>query len=255
MKIEFKKIFAWACLFGAIILLIIGLNKWLFSSIINVSSTTKSLVFDLKDSINEALFIHTNQLEKIEELSQIALQKEKNDLIILNLQHQISQLQTLLNINKKPEIPNIFLIKAYSYTNMGQYTQMWLKSDEFSAQKDKIYGLVRNGFVAGIAFLQDGMLLGALNGAPNTSYGVYIGESKSIGILKNNLQNSVVIEYINGDINIGDEVVTNGLDSIFFEGLKVGVVTSVRQEYSYIVADIDLYHKNNDIGYFWLIDK
>ena len=26
------------------------------------------------------------------------------------------------------------------------------------------------------------------------------------------------------------------------------------QEYGYIVAEVDLYNKNNNIGYFWLVD-
>ena len=113
-----------------------------------------------------------------------------------------------------------------------------------------------NGYAAGIAMNSNGNLVGILNGDSKASYSVYIGDSKSVGILKNNTNGNIVIEYINAwnEIKIGDEVITSGLDGIFFEGIKVGKIKKVSQEYGYIVAEVDLYNQNNDIGYFWLID-
>ena len=77
-----------------------------------------------------------------------------------------------------------------------------------------------------------------------------------MGILKTDISGKVVIEYINAwnEIKEGDEIITNGLDNIFFEGIGVGRVKKVRQEFSYIVAEVELYNQNKDIGFYWLID-
>lgn len=249
--------FLWICIFVVFILFILELNKGIVHYALNISNFIKSNVFDAKEYISNTFTKHTNQAKEIERLLIIAKEKEQNDILIQNLQRELNKAYTLSNINKKPSLPNVYLVEAYSYVKLGKYSQVRLKSDEFSSNdENKVFGLLRNGFVAGIALLKDDNLFGILNGDAKASYGVYIGKDKSVGILKTDLSGNVVIEYINAwsEIKEGDEVVTNGLDSIFFEGIKVGKVKAVRQEYGHIVTDVELYNKNNDIGYFWLIN-
>ncbi|MGX2982774.1 rod shape-determining protein MreC [Helicobacter sp. 23-1045] len=122
--------------------------------------------------------------------------------------------------------------------------------------KEKIYGLIKDGYTAGIALYKDGLLQGILNGDSKVSYGVFVGENKNIGILQTDISGNVVVKYIAAwqDIKEGDEVITSGLDGIFFEGIGVGRVKNVRDEFSYIVAEVDLYNQNDEIGYFWMVD-
>ena len=55
------------------------------------------------------------------------------------------------------------------------------------------------------------------------------------------------------DIQEGDEVITSGLDNIFFKGLKVGRVISVKKSQGYQNAIIEQYYKASDLGYFHMI--
>lgn len=254
---KLQNIILWICIVVVFILFILELNKGIFYYANKVGNTLRINIYNAKDYVVNGFSNYINQADEIKRLKEIELKKEEDDIVIASLKERIGKLQTLLDINQKPQTPNSYLVEAYSYVNMGKYTQVWLKQNDFNDKNDdRVFGLIRNGFSAGIALFKDGLLLGILNGDPKASYGVYIGDSKSIGILKTNINGDVVVEYIDAwnDIKKGDEIYTNGLDGIFFEGIKVGKVKEVRQEYGYIVADVDLYNKNNDIGYFWLVD-
>ena len=247
----------WISIIIVCVLFVLEINKGIFAYATLINNFVRENVFNIKDDMSLVFDKYINQAEEIENLSNIKLQNERIQAKLLALQDENKKLLTLLNINTKPALPDIFLVKAYSYVNMGKYSQVWLKSDEFSnIDENKIFGLIRNGYAAGIAMNSNGNLVGILNGDSKASYSVYIGDSKSVGILKNNTNGNIVIEYINAwnEIKIGDEVITSGLDGIFFEGIKVGKIKKVSQEYGYIVAEVDLYNQNNDIGYFWLID-
>lgn len=247
----------WISIIIMCILFVLEINKGIFTYATLINNFVRENVFNIKDNISLAFDKYIYQAEEIENLGNVKLQNERLQARLLTLESENKKLLTLLNINKKPNLPDIFLVKAYSYVNMGNYSQIWLKSDEFSnTDENKIFGLIRNGYAAGVALNSNGGLVGILNGDSKASYSVYIGDSKSVGILKNNTNGNIAIEYINAwnEIKIGDEVVTSGLDGIFFEGIKVGKIKKVSQEYGYIVAEVDLYNQNNDIGYFWLID-
>ena len=202
---------------------------------------------------------YTNQAEQIKKLKIIAEQKERGDIENMNLKSEVEQMRTLIDTNIKPRAMESFLVRAYSFVDMGNYSRIWLTGENLSANLkdgDKVFGLIKDGYTAGIALYKDDLLLGILNGDPKVSYGVYIGEGKSMGILKTDISGKVVIEYINAwnEIKEGDEIIKNGLDNIFFEGIGVGRVKKVRQEFSYIVAEVELYNQNKDIGFYWLID-
>lgn len=247
----------WISIVIVCILFMLEINKGIFTYITLINNFVRENIFTIKDDISLALNKYFNQADEIEMLGNIKLQNECLESKLSALEKENEKLLELLKVNKKPSLPDVFLVKAYSYVNMGKYSQVWLKSDEFgNIDENKIFGLIRNGCTAGIALNVNGDLIGILNGDSKASYGVYIGDSKSVGILKNNTNGNIVIEYINAwsEIKVGDEVVTNGLDGIFFEGIKVGKIKKVSQEYGYIVAEVDLYNKNNNIGYFWLVD-
>ncbi|MCT7557315.1 rod shape-determining protein MreC [Aliarcobacter butzleri] len=54
------------------------------------------------------------------------------------------------------------------------------------------------------------------------------------------------------DINIGDEVITSGMDNIFFEGLKVGKVLEVSEQANMKVATIKPYVNALKKKYFYI---
>jgi rod shape-determining protein MreC len=60
----------------------------------------------------------------------------------------------------------------------------------------------------------------------DASTGVIIGQTNSPGVLKGSGQQQLAIDYISNtdQVNVGDQVVTSGLDTIFPRGLLVGKV-------------------------------
>ena len=100
--------------------------------------------------------------------------------------------------------------------------------------------------------------MGLLNGERKSSYSVLIGDEKIPAIVHSSAVDS---RYITADfipswrkVDIGDQVVTSGLDGIFIEGISVGEVVSVNHDFGYISAEIKPYAQRSRLGYLWLID-
>ena len=55
------------------------------------------------------------------------------------------------------------------------------------------------------------------------------------------------------EIKKGDEVISSGLDKIFFKGLKVGKVISTSRSNGFQTAIVSPYYKSNDPSYFHII--
>ena len=111
--------------------------------------------------------------------------------------------------------------------------------------------------VAGIVISQNGRALGLLNKDIKSSYAVYVGDRKAPGIAHGNSAENLIVRFIPAWFTIkeGDEVVTSGLDEIFFKGLKVGTVVSVTKSQGYQDAVIEPYYKANNPNYFHMIKK
>jgi rod shape-determining protein MreC len=90
-----------------------------------------------------------------------------------------------------------------------------------------------------------------------SSYSVYIGNDKAPGIAHGNNDKNIIVSFIPGwfTLNVGDEVVTSGLDNIFFKGLKVGKVLSVTTVQGYQNAVVAPYYRPNEPNYFHIIRR
>lgn len=264
-----KRGILWFAIIFVGFLFFLEIRGGLFANITLANNALKESLAAAIDAVDAAIDRHFGQASEIERLRKIEQENAQNLLTIAAQKDIINDLSALLSLNQKPRAPASVLVKAYSYANLGQYSKIWLSCESCedaawqNLQKrgeNAVFGLVRNGFAAGIAFYEgktspNNGLLGVLNNDPKVAYGVYIGESKSLGVLKN-IGGAAVVEYINAwsEVKEGDEVFTNGLDGVFFEGLKVGRVRAVRQEYGYIIAEVELYGRDDDLGYFWLVD-
>ena len=92
-----------------------------------------------------------------------------------------------------------------------------------------------------------------LNGNEKSNYSVYIGEEKAPGIMHGTYkENLLIIKFIPIWINIqrDDEVITSGMDNIFFEGLKVGKVVGIKKRANMQEAIIEPYAKTLQAEYF-----
>lgn len=217
--------------FAFFIILVVTVLSYLFRVDEYVASKF-SFLNEIKLSYIDKIVNFSNLIEKYfnQTTTIVNLTKENEELkqykILYNsLQSQLNDINsTSVNIDN---LENLSLSRVISYLDFNDFSKVYL---DFEKNHDKIYGLITDNAAAGIAITQDGKSIGLLNGNEDCSYAVFIGENKVPGIataIKN--KNELLIKFIPSwqDINEGDEVITSGMDDIFFEGLKVGIVKKV----------------------------
>jgi rod shape-determining protein MreC len=215
-----------------------------------IKSTYKNITEFIQNKTNEHFF----QAQHIKELEQKLKQYEKNNLIVLELNSQLNDLLKINNSKLKTD-PKVELVRTISYEKFGNFNRIWLEISDYNSSK--IYGLVYKNMVAGIAINYKNKPLGLLNNDIKSSYAVYIGKQLAPGIAHGNDDKNLVVEFIPlwYKIKKGDEVITSGLDNIFFKGLKVGKVIDITSSQGYQNAVVKPYYQPNEVNYFHIIKR
>lgn len=161
------------------------------------------------------------------------LQKENEKLRLYRSLYESAQnqLDSLLKIIHDPNsiTDQIKFVKVLSYIEFDNFTKVWL---DMKKEDNSILGIISNGYAAGIVVNQNGRAKALLNGNEKCNYAIFIGDSRAPGIIHASEKKSELIAKfvpIWFKINVGDEVITSGMDNIFFEGLKVGKVTHIKK--------------------------
>lgn len=222
------------------------------------------------EGVSDFWELHFNQSQTIAKLKS-QNERLKKDALLCN--------QKIIELQKKVRLlaPSLYdqngsydvkLSKVISYSNLPNLYRVWIDYAPPTTKKDPMVPVIRgiiypaaNGIdsvACGIAIKSsDGRYEAFLNGDSKCSYGVYIGEKKAPGILYGKNQDKIVVKYIPTwmDVKPGDEVVTSGLDNIFFEGVRVGKVKSVSSNNAYKEALVDGYYNPLSPDYFFVIEK
>lgn len=215
-------------------------------------SNLKSAYIEKYIDISEFFKRHFEHEKKIKELEAQNLELKEYKILYNTVETQLNTLKDFLIHIEIPETkPQIELVKVLSYVDYNDFTRVWL---DRTPKDEKILGLISENYAAGIAVNRNGKSVGLLNGNKDCTYAVFIGESKSPGIItagKDATELEVKFIPIWSDINKGDEVVTSGMDNIFFEGLKVGRVLEVTEQASMKIATIKPYVNALKKKYFY----
>jgi rod shape-determining protein MreC len=237
-------------LFGAILLFSTGLQ----SPILSLTNAFKTSYHNTARNISESYDEHFNQQDNILKLrKQLALYEESHLLL-----HQVATELNALFIENNSSFkvdPNVQLVRTISYAKFGDINRVWIDTPPFDPTK--VYGLVHKENVAGIVVMKDGRALALLNGALKSSYAVYVGKNSAPGIVHGLNSDKLIVEFIPTwiKIEVGDEVITSGLDNLFFPGLKVGKIISIQQAQGYQNAIITPYYSASNPDYFHLIKR
>ena len=179
-------------------------------------------------SISSSIEKHFDQAKKIEDLSIENNELKEYKILYNGAQKQLNAVKEfLVNVDLNQSQPKIELVKVLSYVSFNDFTKVWLDK---IPEDDNILGLIKENYAAGILVNKDGRSVGLLNGNKDSSYATFIGEGKAPGIITSSKsEEELLIKYIPiwAEINKGDEVITSGMDNIFFEGLKVGRIIEV----------------------------
>ncbi|SFV74969.1 Rod shape-determining protein MreC [hydrothermal vent metagenome] len=220
----------------------------ILNSLLFIKIQYHKILSNIKNEIN----IHFSQAQKIQTLEKELQNYKKDKLLLIGLK---SELKNLIEENKSTlKIdPKVELVRAISYERFGNLNRIWLEVEDYNSSK--IYGLTYNDYVAGIVINYKNKPLALLNKDIKSTYAVSIGKSKAPGIAHGNNGENIIIKFIPEwfNIKIGDEVITSGLDNIFFQGLKVGKVISIISSQGYKNATVKPYFQENELNYFHMI--
>jgi len=210
-----------------------------------------SLTNNIKFSIDQYLF-QANSIERLEHdniLLRKYLYQQKTKIIQLEELHKDNEEK--FNLHQ-----NILRVQTISYKKLNDFSQIYLtKGNEL--KKDKIFGLIQKNVAAGIAIKTDGPLKGILLSNEACQFSTFIGEKKRPGIAKGINAQSMEVNFIPkwSQINIGDKVVTSGLDNIFLPNIPVGVVTKVITKSTYKTAIIKIHANVLHPNFFYLVKE
>ncbi|RUM70545.1 MAG: rod shape-determining protein MreC [Sulfurovum sp.] len=208
-----------------------------------IKQNYKNFTQNLEDKSKSYIF----QQESIEKLSHENRILRKQ---LLEQTHYIKQIQNIYTLiptlNRLP-LENISITETISYVKLNSFSQIILTKPK-DIKKDKLYGLIQNQVVAGIAQIHNNQLYGYLTSDSKCRFSVFLGEKHAPGIAIGVHTNEMVVKFIPKwhKIKKDDRVITSGLDNIFFAGIPVGIVTKVEVQSSYKIAHIktysDIYH-------------
>jgi len=219
-----------------------------------VLAFSKSAYHDTVETIQSTIDEHFAQQATIQELSSQLKHYEQEHLLLTQLRSENRELLRISH-SKLASDPNVELVRVLSYAKFGDNRKLLLQMDDFDPSRS--YGLVFNDLAAGIAVSSDHQPLALLNGDPKCTYAVFVGKKNAPGIVHGNNSDTLMVRFIPTWISIkqGDEVITSGLDNLFFYGLKVGKVLSVTRSEGYQSAVIKPYHLPDQPSYFHLIKQ
>lgn len=229
-------------------------NNALQSPLLKVSNAIKRTYLETIHYFVDAYTLHFNQKAHILQLQTQLEEYKKNHLMLQAFASELNNIfkenNTTLALN-----PNVTLARTIGYEKFGDMNRLWLYMDDYN--RSKIYGLVYKEVAAGIVIEKNNQPLALLNSDTKTAYSVYVGKNFAPGIARGSGDDTMVVEFIPMWIKIaqGDEVITSGLDNLFFESLKVGKVLHVKEKNGYQVAKIKPYFVQNRPHYFHVITK
>ena len=249
-----KKLLSFFSILIALFLGALYYSNTIQAPLISIQNQIKINYHDTIEYIENRFNKHFFQADTITSLQERLDKYENNHLVMQQLASEINDLYKENNSSLKTD-PRVELVRTISYEKFGDLNRVWIEIPDYNSSK--IYGLTYKELVAGIVISKNGRALGLLNRDITSSYAVSIGPNHAPGIAHGNNDENLVVKFIPAwfEIKKGDEVITSGLDNIFFKGLKVGRVVSVKKAQGYQNAVIKQYFQANDPGYFHMIRR
>ncbi len=244
-------IFAIAILLGYIFKLDVAITN----KIVNTSLGIKKSYHNFYSNIVNTIDQYINQQTNIKTLQdKLSTYKQYKTLYLVE-HDELQSIQQAL-FNKKISL-DVVSANVISYLDLNDLSKVILDSN--LSVKNKIYPLITSkSYSAGIAMYKNGHIVGYLNPNPRSNYAVFVGDKQAPAITSGSDEHgNIILKYIPKwfKINIGDEVITSGMDDIFPHGIKVGKITGITTLSSTQNAVIKPYSKVLNKNNFYIIVK
>ncbi len=225
------------------------------SLFLEVSGWIRGHYHNAIEAVDEGVTTWFNQAATIEALSEENRRLKKQEQTLSAFAAEVIALSRLRSYETPPDF-SVTTVRALSYAALPDLHKILIDYDGLGP--NEVRGLIYNNQTAGIAVQSVGSQTKVLlNGDAKCSYAVYIGESQVPGIIMGKSDQEMIVRYIPAWMQVekGDEVVTSGLDGIFFAGVQVGTVTQVHRLNAYIEATVRPHHNAFNPGYFYLVES
>jgi len=195
----------------------------------SIQSTYVNSVVIISNVIDKYL----NQLDYIDQLKNSNNQHLQYKLLNDVKENELKELSNSLNMVQSNTLPlSLEKVKVLSYYKLEDNSRVII--DKSDLNNSKIYALITfDGFSAGIVLHKNDMSIAYLNQNSKCNYTVGIGDENVPGITSGfNEEGNLLVKYVPiwQTINVGDEVSTSGMDSVFPFGIKVGKVLSINTQ-------------------------
>lgn len=237
--------------FLALIILSLNYSNYLKSKVLGFSNSAKVFFIEQSYRVNSSVQKHFRQKQQIKLLQkQVETLKPTAKLSVL-FATKLNQLLDESNLTAYN--PNLKLSRVIAYEKLDNPFRVWI--DFPSYEENSSYGLIHKNFTAGIIYPKFNKPLAHLQLDKRVIFSVLIGESRQLGVISGNKKN-LLIKYIplQVDVKIGDEIVTSGVDKLFYEGVKVGKVVDIKVESIYKVATVEPYMKVKKPNFLYVVD-
>ncbi|EAI3763658.1 rod shape-determining protein MreC [Campylobacter coli] len=217
-----------------------------------VNDVVLEKIYGVKDFITESFSKHFNQAEQIEQLKVRNQELEYAAVLTTSFANQLNHI--LEDKNSTRYLPQVSLARAISYVRLNDYKRLWLDLAKVSPNKNK--GLIYKGYTIGIAINKEGRAMALLQGDEQCVFSVYVGKNKAPGLVQGE-DGKMKVKFIPkwAKINIGDEILTSGLDNIFFSDVPVGIVSMIEDEDMYQSVEVKPYASINIPAYLYVVDN
>ncbi|EQA9764388.1 rod shape-determining protein MreC, partial [Campylobacter coli] len=217
-----------------------------------VNDVVLEKIYGVKDFITESFSKHFNQAEQIEQLKARNQELEYAAVLTTSFANQLNHI--LEDKNSTRYLPQVSLARAISYVRLNDYKRLWLDLAKVSPNKNK--GLIYKGYTIGIAINKEGRAMALLQGDEQCIFSVYVGKNKAPGLVQGE-DGKMKVKFIPkwAKINIGDEILTSGLDNIFFSDVPVGIVSAIEDEDMYQSVEVKPYASINIPAYLYVVDN
>lgn len=221
-------------------------------NVLIINDNVISNLYNFKDYVLDKFQEHFDQAQEIKYLREKNKELEKNSILASTFANELNRL--LEDKNSTQYLPKISLVRAISYVQINDYKRVWLDIPKAIGSKSK--GLIYNGYSVGILINKDNRPMALLQGDEKCIFSVYIGKDKIPALLQGQ-NGKVIINFIPkwAKINVGDEILTSGLDDIFFSGIPVGKVESVVDKDMYQIANVKTYANISIPSYLYVVDS
>jgi len=242
-------------IFIAILIFLLKKEESFQNNFAKVTLPIKESYLEISNSVKGSLDQYLSQSKSIKRL------KDENLLLRKYLYQQklnLIELKQLTQFNetKFNNFENILRVQTISYKKLNDFSQIYLTKGDLLGE-DKIYGLIQKNVVAGIALKEDDLLKGILLSNPICQFSIFIGDKKTPGIAKGIDEQSIEVNFIPkwSKIEVGDKVVTSGLDNIFLPQIPVGEITNIITKSTYKTAIVKTYADILHPNFFYLVKE